>query len=245
MQYTIVFTEQLTSSCSVHLQNYWTMQGNLSIYLLTYCSWLHLNMLLHFQTVDATKPLAWHESAPLSSLKLQTGSPRIMKSHRIVTQSWKAMKKSWNTISVMEYDISHGDMKSNGKVLAFKWLWAICFHKVVHVFQIETLKFSKSMIFMQQMQYNTPNLMYVFQFLFGDDTPGPRQRWRSWIKCQLAMNRNDQLLKLIQHGKTRWNSVYDMFKRLHHLCWPVAAILSDKNVVTPSDAKMLDMREEN
>ena len=47
------------------------------------------------------------------------------------------------------------------------------------------------------------------------------------------MNRNER----------RWNFVYDMFEWLHHLHWPIAAVLGDKNVVTPSNAKTLDMSE--
>ena len=56
------------------------------------------------------------------------------------------------------------------------------------------------------------------------------------------MDKDAQPLKLIQHVKTRWNSVYDMFERLDDLRWPVVAVLSDRNVVSPSNAKTLDMR---
>ena len=63
-------------------------------------------------------------------------------------------------------------------------------------------------------------------------------------KRQLQMTPDKQALKLIQHVKTRWNSVYDMFERLLQLRWPVTAVLSDKNFTKPTDAKTLDMREE-
>ena len=41
------------------------------------------------------------------------------------------------------------------------------------------------------------------------------------------MNKDNRLLKLIQHVKTHLNSVYYMFKRLSHLRWPVIVVLSD------------------
>jgi len=66
-------------------------------------------------------------------------------------------------------------------------------------------------------------------------------------KRQLAMSilgENGQPLKLIQHVRTRWNSVFDMFERLTKLRWPVTAVLSDRNVVKASDAKTMDMKEE-
>jgi len=53
-----------------------------------------------------------------------------------------------------------------------------------------------------------------------------------------------QAVKLIQHVKTRWNSVYDMFERLVQLRWPVTAVLSDRGYTKPADAKTLDMRDE-
>jgi len=52
-------------------------------------------------------------------------------------------------------------------------------------------------------------------------------------------------LKLLQHVKTRWNSVYDMMERLVKLRWPVVAILSDRSFVKATDAKTLDMRDEH
>ena len=54
-----------------------------------------------------------------------------------------------------------------------------------------------------------------------------------------------QPLKLIQYVRTRRNSVYDMFNRLNKLRWPIVAILSDKTVTKPSDAKTLEMRDEH
>ena len=54
-----------------------------------------------------------------------------------------------------------------------------------------------------------------------------------------------QPLKLIQCVKTRWNSVYDMFNQLNKLRWPIVAVLSDKTVTKPSDAKTLEMKDEH
>lgn len=51
-------------------------------------------------------------------------------------------------------------------------------------------------------------------------------------------------LKLIQYGRTRWNSIYDMFERLLQLRWPLTAVLSDRNIVKLSDAKTLDLKGE-
>lgn len=64
------------------------------------------------------------------------------------------------------------------------------------------------------------------------------------MKRQVSMDSNKTPLKLIQHCKTRWNSVYDMFERLSQLRWPVVAVLSDRNVVKLNDAKALDMKDE-
>ena len=63
-------------------------------------------------------------------------------------------------------------------------------------------------------------------------------------KRQLQMAPDKQAVKLIQHVKTRWNSVYDMFERLVQLRWPVTAVLSDRGYTKPADAKTLDMRDE-
>jgi hAT family C-terminal dimerisation region len=67
------------------------------------------------------------------------------------------------------------------------------------------------------------------------------------VNRQKAMNivgDNGLPLKLVQHVKTRWNSVYDMFEHLHKLRWPVVAVLSDRNFVKAADAKTLDLKEE-
>ena len=92
--------------------------------------------------------------------------------HKHPRKSWKVMElklchgKSWNAISVME---------NHGKVMEFNGLRAICFYTVVQFFQIETLELTKLMISMQlqQMQYNAPNLMYVFQKCYGGDNARP------------------------------------------------------------------------
>jgi len=65
------------------------------------------------------------------------------------------------------------------------------------------------------------------------------------IKKQVAMNPEEQPRKLIQHCKTRWNSVFDMFQRLVDLRWPVCAVLSDRNVVKHADVKTLEVRDEH
>ena len=65
------------------------------------------------------------------------------------------------------------------------------------------------------------------------------------MKKQAAMNPEEQPRKLIQHCKTRWNSVFDMFQRLVDLRWPVCAVLSDRNIVKLSDAKTLELRDEH
>lgn len=64
-------------------------------------------------------------------------------------------------------------------------------------------------------------------------------------KRQASMFPDSQPKKLIQHCKTRWNSAYDMFERLVELRWPVCAVLSDRNVVKPADAKTLELKDEN
>lgn len=51
-------------------------------------------------------------------------------------------------------------------------------------------------------------------------------------------------LKLIQYGRTRWNSIFDMFERLLQLRWPLTAVLSDRTVTKFSDAKTLDLKAE-
>lgn len=58
-------------------------------------------------------------------------------------------------------------------------------------------------------------------------------------------NKRFQPLKLIQYGKTRWNSIYDMLERLYALRWPVTAVLSDRNVTKIADAKVLDLKSEH
>jgi len=65
------------------------------------------------------------------------------------------------------------------------------------------------------------------------------------FKHQESMVPDKAPKKLIQHCKTRWNSVYDMFERLVELRWPVCAVLSDRNVVKPSDAKTLELKDEH
>jgi len=44
------------------------------------------------------------------------------------------------------------------------------------------------------------------------------------MKRQATMSPDDPQRKLIQHCKTRWNSVFDMFERLVDLRWPVCAV---------------------
>ena len=57
-------------------------------------------------------------------------------------------------------------------------------------------------------------------------------------KSQLTMNPDQRVKKLIQHCKTRWNSVYDMFERLVELRWPVCAVLGVHSVIKLSKAMM-------
>ena len=64
-------------------------------------------------------------------------------------------------------------------------------------------------------------------------------------KRQVQMEPEKNPVKLIQYVKTRWNSVFDMFDRLVQLRWPVVAVLSDRNVTKPSDAKALDLKDEH
>jgi len=64
------------------------------------------------------------------------------------------------------------------------------------------------------------------------------------MKRQSAMSPDKPQRKLIQQCKTRWNSVYDMFNRLVDLRWPVCAVLSDRTVVKLTDAKTLELRDE-
>ena len=91
-------------------------------------------------------------------------SPCILESYGIQTHLWKVMQKSRNLIPVVE---------SHGKVMEFKRLPTVQFHTVVYFFQIRTLKFTKFMIFMQQLQYNASNLMHVFQKCCTSDIPMP------------------------------------------------------------------------
>nr|XP_014351682.1 PREDICTED: zinc finger BED domain-containing protein 4-like [Latimeria chalumnae] len=51
-------------------------------------------------------------------------------------------------------------------------------------------------------------------------------------QTQLQVKRH----QLIQSCKTRWNSVYDMFKRLSEQRWAITAVLSDSSVTKQSDA---------
>ena len=64
------------------------------------------------------------------------------------------------------------------------------------------------------------------------------------IKRQASMFPDKQPRKLTQYCKTRWNSVCDMSARLVDLRWPVCAVLSDRNVVKPSDAKTLELKDD-
>lgn len=51
--------------------------------------------------------------------------------------------------------------------------------------------------------------------------------------------------KLIQSVVTRWNSVHDMFSRLLEQRWAVTAVLGDKTVTKLSDAKILELKDED
>ncbi len=51
--------------------------------------------------------------------------------------------------------------------------------------------------------------------------------------------------KLIQHCRTRWNSVCDMFERLLEQRWAVCAVQSDRNVTKLADARTLDLKDEH
>jgi len=64
----------------------------------------------------------------------------------------------------------------------------------------------------------------------------------------LKRKQHDQNLpdhRLIQHVKTRWNSIYDMFERLLEQRWAVAAVLSDREVTKLSDARTLELADAN
>ena len=49
---------------------------------------------------------------------------------------------------------------------------------------------------------------------------------------------------LIQCCKTRWNSIYNMFARLLEQRWAITAVLSDRSVTKPGDARNLELRDD-
>jgi hypothetical protein len=49
--------------------------------------------------------------------------------------------------------------------------------------------------------------------------------------------------RLIQHVKTRWNSIYDMFERLLEQRWALAAVLSDRGFTKLTDARTLELAD--
>ncbi|XP_064414839.1 E3 SUMO-protein ligase ZBED1-like [Latimeria chalumnae] len=59
-------------------------------------------------------------------------------------------------------------------------------------------------------------------------------------QTQLQVKRH----QLIQSCKTRWNSVYDMFERLSEQRWAITAVLSDSSVTKQSDARTLQLQDE-
>jgi len=54
---------------------------------------------------------------------------------------------------------------------------------------------------------------------------------------------NINVKKLINSCATRWNSTYEMHKRILKLCWPIVAVLSDESVTKQSDC-YLDFQTE-
>ena len=64
-------------------------------------------------------------------------------------------------------------------------------------------------------------------------------------KRQVSMSPDSAAKKLVQQCKTSWNSINDMFERLVELRWPVCAVLSDRNVVKPADARTLVLKDEH
>ena len=64
------------------------------------------------------------------------------------------------------------------------------------------------------------------------------------LKRQREMKPTETAKKLVQHCKTRWNSAYDMMERLVELRWPVAAVISDREIVKQQDAKALDLTKD-
>uniref|UniRef100_A0A8C6TE01 BED-type domain-containing protein n=1 Tax=Neogobius melanostomus TaxID=47308 RepID=A0A8C6TE01_9GOBI len=51
--------------------------------------------------------------------------------------------------------------------------------------------------------------------------------------------------KLIQYCRTRWNSIYDMFQRLLEQRWAISAVLSDRAFTKLSDARTLELTDNN
>lgn len=63
-------------------------------------------------------------------------------------------------------------------------------------------------------------------------------------KNMLEESEEQQIYSLIQQVRTRWNSIADMFERILKLRWPISAVLSDRAVTKFSDAKTLDLTNE-
>ena len=51
--------------------------------------------------------------------------------------------------------------------------------------------------------------------------------------------------KRIQCCRTLWNSISDMFERLHEQRWAVSATLSDRTITKQNDARTLELIDEN
>ena len=50
--------------------------------------------------------------------------------------------------------------------------------------------------------------------------------------------------RLVQHCRTRWNSIHDMFERLNEQQWAIVAVLSDRAFTKLSDARTLDLTDD-
>lgn len=71
-----------------------------------------------------------------------------------------------------------------------------------------------------------------------------KKRQKSMSMSEEEGNEEAQTYCLIQYVRTRWNSIADMFERLLKLRWPICAVLGDRSVTKYSDAKTLDLTNE-
>ncbi|XP_053571595.1 E3 SUMO-protein ligase ZBED1-like [Bombina bombina] len=192
-------------------------------------------------TTDAWTALTTESYVTITCHFIKDGK---MKSVVLQTRAMPERHTAENLANVLNTAVDHWDLR--GKITA-------CVHDNASniVLANSALEWESNPCFAHTLQLAVNNgiKLGVIQHVVGAASRLVSHFHHSTTATQaLKMKQKQQSLPehcLVQYCRTRWNSIYDMFKRLLELRWAVVAVLSDRVYTMLTDTRTLDLADDS